>query len=267
MWHSKLVNIMLVVFTLVMASCGKRAVDKNRPAGIPFDSIVVDTVVPLAESKDAPRCIIKLNVKIAQGKNSTLINDSILRCGILMPDYLSLSTMRMTPQHAVDSFLTMYIKDYKEFYTQVFRQEDNKEYAMLSYNLNTRVRGGKDGITLYIAELDNTYGGQSTQFTIVKNIDERTGRLLKLSDVFVPGYESALGETIVKRLCEMFGKDEKTLMDERFFANGPVYATDNFLLEDNCITFVYVTGEIADREKGEIRVDIDYSDIDELMKI
>lgn len=266
MWHNRLTGIALIVVALAVTGCGRRAIDRNRPAGMAFDSIVVDTVAMLTADKNSPRCIIKLNVKTAKGEHAALINDSILRSGILTPDYLSLSTMKMTPKHAVDSFLTMYIKDYKRFYTQVYRQENNKEYAQLAYNLTTHVRGGKDGVTLYIAELDNAYGGQSTQYTIVKNIDERTGHLLRLSDVFVPGYEEALGEAILERLCEMTGKDKETLKEDRYFAAGHVYATENFLLEDHCITFVYVTGEIADREKGEIRIDVYYSDIKGILK-
>ena len=44
-----------------------------------------------------------------------------------------------------------------------------------------------------------------------------------------------------------------------------VYAPNNFKLGDRYITFIYMPSEIADREKGEIAVDVKYSAIKSLL--
>ena len=51
-----------------------------------------------------------------------------------------------------------------------------------------------------------------------------------------------------------------------FFNGIDIYPTSNFLLGQNAITFVYVAGEIADREKGEIQVEVKYSKVKHLLK-
>jgi hypothetical protein len=56
------------------------------------------------------------------------------------------------------------------------------------------------------------------------------------------------------------------LQASEMFVNTPPYATGNFILDDNSITFVYVAGEIASKEKGEIRVELKNSAINNLLK-
>ena len=92
-------------------------------------------------------------------------------------------------------------------------------------------------------------------------------RLLGLDDVFVPGATKGLEEAITAKLVKQTdSKSIKGLHEAGFFVNSDVYPTGNFILGDKSITFVYVAGEIADREKGEIQVEVNYSDIKNLMK-
>ena len=61
-------------------------------------------------------------------------------------------------------------------------------------------------------------------------------------------------------------KSVDALQQAGFFVNSTPYPTENFILKDNGITFVYVTGEIADRSKGEIQVEVKNSAIKPLFK-
>ena len=61
-------------------------------------------------------------------------------------------------------------------------------------------------------------------------------------------------------------KTPEGLREAGFFVNIEAYAPNNFILGDKVITFVYVAGEIADRSKGEIQVEVKYSDVKDLLK-
>ena len=102
--------------------------------------------------------------------------------------------------------------------------------------------------------------------TIVKNINAETGKILKLSDVFVPGYEQGLEDLIVEKLCKQYEvKDLKGLQEKGLFVGIDPYVTENFILDDGEITFIYCDSEIAPHAMGEIKVELDEKDMKHIL--
>ena len=100
-----------------------------------------------------------------------------------------------------------------------------------------------------------------------RNIDLAHKRLLTLDDLFVHGAERGLSEAITRQLMrQTANKTEAQLREAGYFINVEPYPTSNFILGDKSITFVYVAGEIADRDRGEIQVEVKYSEIKRLLK-
>lgn len=272
----RLQYVTIIFFCLAVAFWGCKESDGVwRPSAIEFEGITVDTVVSLTADAGAPECILKLEIKIAKGEHAQQINDTLLRSGILVPDYLSLDTMSLTPREAVDYFVKETLSDWRRFYTPIFKREGNKEYARQSFELTTSVQGGRDGVTNYIANICIVSGGQNSEYRLVRNIDEHSGNLLSLNDVFIDGSEEAVGEEILKHLMrreDSSNKNERapTSIDELphggFFAGRAPYPSQNFLLGNDTITFIYGSGEIADRQKGEIHVDIHYGKLRKWLK-
>lgn len=258
--------IMFLILVTALTCC-KDSNHTQHPSGIEFDSIAIDTVATLTSDMNAPQCILKLDIKIAKGEHARQINDSLIRSGILVPDYLSLTTMSLSPKEAVDSFVKRYINEYREFYTPIFQKETNKAYGQQFFEVTTKTQGGKEGITNYIANISIISGEQNTEYTLVKNIDERSGKILSLSDILDDGSESAVGAVILKQLGKQEDKSTDDLLQEGFFASRDAYPSHNFLLNENSITFIYISGEIANRLKGEIHVDVEYSDLKKWLKI
>ena len=173
----------------------------------------------------------------------------------------------MPVRTAVDSFITRYIQDYRDFYSGIYNDELDSNNAFLEFKLSTSIMEGTDSTLVYQAHQSNKQGDVTTEFNKFVNIDLRHKRLLTLDDIFVHGYEKALNDAICQKLLKQTGnKNESQLHQSGFFTNIPIYATNNFKLEDKSITFVYVMGEIADRDKGEIQVEVNYSDIKALFK-
>jgi len=254
----------------IISSCGGKSGETNVLSdSITFDSVKVDSIVSLSEDTAGPRCHVSLCITYAKGKNAEYINDSIIRSGILSPDYFSITSQKISIQQAADSFLTRYLSDYKRDYGELYRADKAHSASYnCEYIVKTRVEQESDKYLTYIADIYN-YGGGAHGISVVitKNIDVKTGKIVSLKDIFVPGYEQKLNELIVKELCEKFeAKDLKELNEKAVFLGMDVYAPDNFIIGKKNITFIYSPDEIAYHAAGEIRVTISNSDIEDLLK-
>ena len=67
--------------------------------GVVLDTLKAENHTALLEdSAGSPQCHVKVELITFGNKEYSSINDSLLRSGILSPDYLSLSDIHMTPQ-------------------------------------------------------------------------------------------------------------------------------------------------------------------------
>jgi hypothetical protein len=248
----KLPGIIIILMFLLIGCGGKKTV---ADYDLSFDSIVVDTVVALNKDANSPKCDIHLNVKTAVGPNSEMINDSVLRGGVLPADYLSLTDEKIVPRASVDSFIKRYFADYRAFYGKVYEEEPKAGTANLSYSANTEVRMEKNGIINYIAHIKENIGAEETDFTLVLNIDAETGQMIHLWNLYDSEELDELGKDLARQLAkDLTLNDTIALREQGYFTHTDFYAPENFLIGEEGITFIYIPGEITLREKGEVRM-------------
>ena len=83
--------------------------------------------------------------------------------------------------------------------------------------------------------------------------------------MLVPGYEKQLKDKVVEALCDKFDADDlKELGEKGVMYDIEPYPSNNFILKDGAIEFIYVDSEIAAHDKGEIRIEV--KGIDDLWK-
>lgn len=267
MRYALLVYILLLPFLLI--SCKQQKIgSENGTERWTFDSIVVDSVVNLSTAENSPTAEIHLNIKYAMGKKSEKINDTILHCGMLIPDYLVLITPSLSPQQAIDTFLVKYIADYQKSYGDLYaRDREHGASYNMKYSCNTHVTSF-NGMFCYIANVYYYAGGAHGQnLTIVKNIDSSTGQIIRNIDLFVPGYDERLTELIVEKLCKRFKADNlKELQEKGIFMAADPYVTENVLIGEKSFTFIYCDTEIAPHSVGEIRVEINRNEVKDIIR-
>ncbi|MCH3970895.1 MAG: RsiV family protein [Prevotella sp.] len=252
--------LIMALAVLAITSCGSR---KDRKIvgldGMHFDSLSVDTIVRLSPKTGSPSLKLQLNLTYIKGKNAERINPVLLRSGILSPDYLSLSSERMTVRTAVDSFVNAYSRGYMKDYAAIYKQDPTHPTSLNNvYILHTHVESRADHTLNYFANI-HYYGGgiHPLDQTLVRNFDTKTGKLITLNDLFVPGYQKGIEEVIRQALLKKYKVDNWQQLARRyFFASGKIYAPDNFIVGDKEITFIYCEDEIAPHSEGEIRLTI-----------
>ena len=259
----------LLAATIMATSCGGTTKNGSADDSLTFDSIKVDSTLSLTEYTAGPRCIVSLCLTYAKGKNAELINDSIIRSGVLSPDYFSITSEKITPEVAVDSFVNRYLAEYKKDYGEMYKADPNHGASYnCEYLVKTYVMQDNDKYYTYVANIYNYGGGaHGNSIVVARNIDASTGKIVSLKDLFVPGYEQELNDLIVKALCEKYEvKDLEGLHGKTIFSGIDVYAPDNFIIGTDDITFIYSPDEIASHAEGEIRVAIKNGDMERLLK-
>ncbi len=254
---------------LAACSCSNRKQFSIEKSGIAIDSVCIDSTVALTAEEHSPTGNVSLRVIYVKGKNDGKINREIVNFGLLVSDYLIANPKQIDVPTAVRSFATQYLADYKKEYGDMFRNDrQNPTSYNCSYVLHTAVGMPAENVLAYTSKL-SVYGGgeHGVNQTIVRNIDLRTGRVIKLKDVFVPGYEASLKDVVMEHLLKRFkGSDLDALKKQHIFANEYVYVPENFILADDAITFIYCEDEIAPHDMGEIRIKVDKSEIKKLLR-
>lgn len=263
-------NIAIMLFALVFIACGNKETKTVTKIGaINLDSVTVDTLVLLTDEEDSPKAHIHLSMMYGKGEECKALNNTIVHASLLTPDYMGLLGENVSVSQAVDSFVVSFVNDYRKDYAPLYRGDrEHRQSYEVSYNGYSYVQNNRDGIVSYIVKSD-TYGGgeHSVSSTIVKNIELKSGRILKPEDFFVAGYEKPLTDLIIEELCKKEGvANLKELQGNGIFADIEPYATDNFIVGDGEMTFIYVDSEIAPHEKGEISITLTDSQLNQLLK-
>jgi len=259
---------MLCLIFLTFSSCGSKN-KVSQVGGFAVDSVVLDTIVSLTSAENSPTCELKLHLHFLKDEKGTELNDTLLRAGILTPDYFSLNKEKLSVKALVDSFAKRYLEEYLEEYAPLYRADTEHASAYnVKYFVQTRFEEAEDGILTNIANI-YTYGGgaHGIKQTLALNIDTKKSRIIRLADIFKDINDHELKDAIVQQMMKDFDvKSLEELQEKGIFANGNSYLSENFLLSGDEITFIYGEDEIAPHSVGEIRVKMEKSDLGKFMK-
>ena len=127
---------------------------------------------------------------------------------------------------------------------------------------------GYKGYISYIMTCEEYYGGaHPTTFNTIACFDPATGAEITLKDIFKEGYE----ETLCTMLIDKLMKDNNVstideLCNKGYSLDIDFFITNNFILAQDSITFLYNRYEIAPYAMGDILISLDYKTLKEILK-
>ena len=247
---------------LLLASCKNEMTD-----GMEFDTVTVERTVNLSNEDNSPKCSVSLNLAYAtesNGHRAEVLNNYIVKRLFNMED-VSVKT-------AIEDFSNHYTASYKQNLLPLYNQDraDTTKRAWYDYHyvITTETRPGSKGTIAYLATVDYYEGGaHGINQLLPMNVDTETGQHLTLSDIFVPGYEQLLNQILLKALMEKAGvKNLAALRDKGYLRAMEMFPTENFILDDETITFTYNPSEIAPYETGTTVLIIPYEKIEKILR-
>ena len=252
------------IFTLLLLLTGCGQKDENY---VEFKSIDVDKSIALSSEENSPVCTVHLNITYATEENghkaeviNGVINDKLLE-----------QQHDGSVENAASLFADEYLKRYKNLlslYNQDRADSTKKAWYEYHYIITTTTQQGSKNTIAYLATVDYYEGGaHSTNQLLPLNFEAKTGRLLKLEDIFVDGYEPELTKILLEALKEKTDtKSVAQLQEQGYLRPMSMYPTENFILGDETITFVYNPSEIASYDIGAIELIIPYSDMEKIIR-
>lgn len=260
----------LAIAAVTAAVCGCRP-NGGTTAGneIAVDSTVIDTVMRLApEDSLSPTCNFHLNFKYVAGNGAVakLINDTLV--------YNMFERYGMTPEAAADSFAAFYLSEYRSnlitYYNEDKKNGDVSSNPSYTYQcqVETCIPATVDSIWGYQLESILYEGGAHGSHTITYlNFSRKTGQLITLDEVFVPGYKTQLNDILLKALMDKVNvKNIDELHNASYLTWTDMYASNNFLLGKDGMRFFYNEYEIAPYSNGSTELVIPYAKLKELLK-
>lgn len=166
-----------------------------------------------------------------------------------------------TVQEAMQAFADTTEAEWKEELAE--RYNDQPEYRdILQYYYNVEgspVENGNDSILSYQTNLSCYLGGaHGSYFVSYFNFDKDTGKLLNISDIVPADKEKLVIKAMEEQLCKDWeAKDLADLQEKTSITMlGDLYLTNNFLLKNDSILFLFNQYEIAPYAAGLISVTV-----------
>lgn len=256
-------HFIAAVVAATMIACGGEGGGEQ----IGFETVKVERSVGITNENDAPQCTVSLQLAAAKGEpteRTKAVNETIAQ------QLLGIEGVGL--KEAADSFANKYTADYRRNMAPLYREDRGdaakRAWYEYHYNITSETKAGRSGVTVYTATVDYYEGGvHGITQRLLMNFDNRTGQMLTLDDVFVPGYRQTLCDLLLKALLK---KTETENVDE-LRAKGYLYATDifapeNFELGEDAVTFVYNHYEIAPYDAGQVELVIDNDELKDIWK-
>lgn len=232
-----------------------------------FNSAISDREVKLSNDEGSPICAVHLQLEYATDENghkAEVVNECIIQKLLDMKE--------ITVQQATDSFANTYTKTYVRNFLPLYNQDradtTKRSWYEYHYVITSQTQPNRIGTTAYIAIIDYFEGGaRGVNQRMTMNFENKTGRLLELQDIFVPGFESRLTPILEQALCEKFDVSNLSgLREKGYLRSMEMYPSSNYILNDETIDFIYNPSEIASHEKGETELTISLSTLQDILK-
>ena len=246
----------------------------------PYKHIFKEEEAHLTEDASSPFCDFSVDYTYLDEEGdsiATLINRTI-QGEFLGNDYASL-----TPEEAVDSFMNVYIRDYRKETGELYQvdrakgtsDEEIPAWYNQTYSLVTFIEEGHGGtINVSANVFVDTGGAHPHQWSQWLNFDFESGKLLTKDDIFLASAKADIERMLLDHLMLMQAEiypDEslKTLEDlqqKGFLQMTNMYIPDNFLLHKEGVSFLFNRYDIAPYSAGEIVIEIPYEEIGYCLK-
>jgi hypothetical protein len=251
-----------IIAVLALVSCGN-----DDALIVDFGSVTVDRVVNISADKNAPACKIHLELKYAKesnGEKADIINDAI--------ENRLFEIKGLPMKQAADSFANSYTANYKKSLAPLYKADKNDpdKQAWYQYHnvITTDVRPGHKGVAVYLITRDYYEGGaHGINQQLAMNFNTQTGQYLTLADILVPGYEIRLNEALLQALMDkMKAGNLDDLHEKGYLTMMDIFPPENFIFDEETLTFIYNPYEIAAYALGKTELTIPLSKIEDLLK-
>lgn len=244
------------------------ACESSDDHDVVFETVTADKTVVLSNEKKSPQCSVHLKLEQAISDNERcgeLINETVI--GKLL-NIQGESNLKNAAEKFANDYTDAYLKTMLPLYNEDRADTTKRSWYEYHYIIDATTQKGTKNTIVYNATIDYYEGGaRNINQQVAMNFDSKTGQQLTLADIFATGYEQPLKTVLLKALKNKTGcKSMKALHRKGYLYSMDMFPTENFILGNETITFIYNPHEIAPYELGSTELTIPYVEIDKILK-
>ena len=268
-------------FLIVLGLLGVTGCDWIGPSNdSPYNHIFREEAAHLTDDASSPFCDFSIDYTYLEDENdsiATLINQAIQR------EWLGDDYANLLPEVAVDSFMHVYIRDYRQEVGKLYgadraqatSEEEIPNWYNQTYSLVTFVEEGRGGTVNASANYFVDMGGaHPNQWSRWMNFDFVSGKHLTQEEVFLPSAKADIEKLLLDKLIRQQAEQQpeenvaslEDLQQLGFLQMTNMYIPDNFLLGKEAVFFLFNRYDIAPYSAGEIVIEVPYEEIGPYLK-
>jgi len=265
-----------MILTACLSGCGWVSQQDDSP----YINIIKETTVHLTDDASSPYCDFSIDYSYLNetGDSIASLINRTAQARFLGEEFASLS-----PEAAVDSFMNVYIRDYRKETGELYQADlamngaetEVPQWYGQTYSLLTFWDEGYGGTMTvsgnYYVDMGGAHPNQWSQWM---NFDFTTGKLLTKEDVFLSSakenIESILLQKLIRQQAELNPEENIATLEDLqklgILQLTNIYIPDNFLMFKEAVHFLFNRYDIAPYSAGEIVLEVPYTEIGPYLK-
>ena len=262
-YRLKMKKLLPALALFILTAC-----ESSEDKDVHFETVTADKTVVISNEEMSPQCSVHLKLEQAIADNNhcgELINEAVIA---KLLNIQGESNVKKAAERFADDYTEAYMRNLLPLYNEDRSDTTKRSWYEYHYIIEATAGKGTENTIVYDATIDYYEGGaHSINQQIVMNFDSKTGQQLTLADIFATGYEKPLKTILLKALKNKTGcTSMKELHNQGYLYSMDMFPTENFILGNETITFIYNPYEIAPYELGSTELTIPYVDIDKILK-
>lgn len=264
-----LFTIVLVSILVVGCQTDKKTISENN---IQFDSITVDKTYHMLEQPENPNCNLQIKFIYPSKFGDKNILSAVQKHFI--GSYFGDMYEELTPQEAVDSYVNIYLEDYKSLEDDFKEEKEKSKGAPIAswfsyYEMSANeITFNKANLLCYVVYNEGYTGGAHGAHSLMSYVlNLKTGSIVTEEDIFIEDFQDALALMLVDKITEQNEvENAKELENIGFFSVDEIFPNGNFLIDEEGITYYFNEYEIAAYVVGITHVKLPYDEIKHLLR-
>jgi len=262
--------IILVLFAFLISSCAKKQIIAEND--VKFDTINVAKYHHLNNDSTLPSCnlsVILLYPIEYKDKDVLEKMQKLFVTGMFDEGYLNMPITDVVDEYS-KSYIKSYTKDAERYLNEKLFNELESRDKYFSYyeDLSNSILFNKADI-MSLQFVQSSKKGNNSTFRQFSNyvLNLVTGEIVAEADIFNEGYEQVLNRLFKDKLLMANNvKNISDLEDLGYFGIEEIMPNNNFLVDENGITYIFNKGEYSVLQSDEIRIFISYEEIPNVLK-
>lgn len=232
---------------------------------LPFQVFFLNDKKLLSNTSGSPSAVSKQCILLPAPSVKGRVADSIRR--IILSNFSGKPEVTTDPDTYLKNLQKQFFAEYISSNEAMYKQmPDAGSLNWVLLRMMHILYNDKNFLSFYILTYTFTggaHGLESKTFTVVSATD---ARVIKLSDIFMHGFESGVSDLLTQKLKAMQGLNDKQKLSENGYFVDVIDPNDNFFLTNHGVGFHYDPYEIAPYSNGSTVIFLPFTDLAPYLK-